>query len=54
MNGSYYEIITNGCCKGYAFVRDYMGNKCYYGTMKQCIQFIDDMMRIYGGDRDEK
>ena len=50
MNGSYYEIITNGCRRGYAFVRDYMGNKCYYGTMKQCIQFIDDMMRICGGE----
>lgn len=49
MSGSYYEIITNGCRKGYAFVRDYMGNKCYYGTMKQCKQFINDMMKIYGG-----
>lgn len=44
MNGSYYEIVTNGCKKGYAFVRDYMGNKCFYGQLEECYQFINDMM----------
>ena len=50
MNGSYYEIVSNGCKKGYAFVRDYLGNKCYYGTMKQCVKFIDDMMKVLEGE----
>ena len=50
MKGSYYEIVSNGCKKGYAFVRDYMGNKCYYGTMKQCLKFIDDMMKVKEGE----
>lgn len=44
MNGSYYEIVTNGCKKGWAFVRDYMGNKCFYGQLEACYQFINDMM----------
>lgn len=48
MSGSYYEIVSNGCKKGYAFVRDYMGNMCYYGTIKQCQKFINDMMCVIG------
>ena len=44
MMGSYYEIVTNGCKKGWAFVRDYMGNKCFYGQLEECYQFINDMM----------
>lgn len=39
----YYQIVTNGCPKGYGFVRDYMGNKCYYGTLEQCEEFIQIM-----------
>ena len=46
----YYEIVKNGCKKGYAFVRDYMGNKCYYGTLKQCYQFIEDMLSVKEGE----
>ena len=35
-----YQIVKNGCPKGYAFVRDYMGNKCFYGTIEDCKEFI--------------
>ena len=52
MKGSYYEIVSNGCAKGFAFVRDYMGNKCYYGTIQECITFINDMMNERGNDNE--
>lgn len=42
-----YTIITTGCIRGYAFVRDHLGNKCYYGTIEQCTQFIKAMTREY-------
>lgn len=38
-----YTIVKNGCPSGYAFVRDYMGNKAFYGTIKECKQFIESM-----------
>lgn len=42
-----YKIIRTGCESGYAFVRDHMGNKCYYGTVKDCEKFIKAMTREY-------
>lgn len=38
-----YTIVKNGCPSGYAFVRDYMGNKMFYGTIKDCKEFINRM-----------
>lgn len=38
-----YTIIKAGCPKGWAYVRDYMGNLCYYGTIKDCETFIKIM-----------
>lgn len=38
-----YTIVKNGCPSGYAFVRDYLGNKMYYGTIKDCKFFIEQM-----------
>lgn len=42
-----YRIITTGCSQGNGFVRDHLGNKCYYGTIKECQQFIKAMTREY-------
>ena len=39
----YYTLIKDGCPDGYAYVRDYMGNKCYYGTVDDCKAFIERM-----------
>lgn len=39
-----YEIVTNGCPDGYGFVRDYMGNKVYYGTLSECHSCIITLM----------
>lgn len=42
-----YQIIETGCSQGYAFVRDHLGNKCYYGSIKDCQQFIRAMTKEY-------
>ena len=38
-----YTIIKTGCPKGWAYVRDYMGNLVYYGRIEDCKQFISEM-----------
>ena len=35
-----YIIVKDGCRQGYGYVRDYVGNIWYYGTIKECKQFI--------------
>ena len=40
-----YQIIETGCTQGHAFVRDHLGNKCYYGSIKDCQQFIKAMTK---------
>ena len=43
-----YQIITNGCPKGWGFVRDYQGNKIFYGTIKdckRCIAILEDAFK---------
>lgn len=42
-----YQIVETGCIPGYAFVRDHLGNKCYYGTIKECSAFIKAMTKEY-------
>lgn len=42
-----YQIIETGCTRGHAFVRDHLGNKCYYGSIKECQQFIKAMTKEY-------
>lgn len=40
-----YVIIfyDTDCPEGYAYVRDYMGNLCYYGSVEACKEFIKHM-----------
>ena len=38
-----YRIDKAECPKGYSYVVDYMGNKCFYGTIKECKTFIEIM-----------
>lgn len=40
-----YEIITVGCPDGYGFVRDYQGNKIYYGTLEECRECIGILVK---------
>lgn len=36
-------LVKNGCPSGYAFVRDFYGNKMFYGTIKECKEFMYHM-----------
>ena len=36
-----FTLVTAGCPKGWAFVRDYMGNLVYYGSIEDCKAFIE-------------
>ena len=38
-----YRIEKDGCPKGWAYVVDYMGNRCYYGPIADCKEFIKAM-----------
>ena len=35
-----FTLVTAGCPKGWAFVRDYMGNLVYYGSIDDCHHFM--------------
>ena len=39
----YYQLDKSGCPKGYAYVKDFKGNRCFYGTIAECEAFIDQM-----------
>lgn len=41
--------ICKDCPKGYAYVKDYQGNLVFYGTIKECHDFIDQAMGFEGG-----
>ena len=38
-----YQIITTGCAAGYGFVRDYLGNIWYYGSVEDCQRVITEL-----------
>lgn len=40
-----YRIIEDRSRKGYGYIRDYIGNLWFYGTLEQCKQFIADIER---------
>lgn len=42
-----YSIVKNGCPSGYAYVKDYFGNMCYYGPIAECKKFIEYMWLEY-------
>lgn len=42
-----YNIIKAGCPSGYAYVKDHYGNKCFYGPIKECQQYIKYMENEY-------
>ena len=35
-----FTIVKDGCPKGWAYVRDYMGTLVYYGSIADCKEFI--------------
>lgn len=45
-----YQFYTKDCPKGWAYVRDYMGNLVYYGTEDECKLFIEAMKESIKAD----
>ena len=43
--------IGKDCPKGWAYVKDYLGNLIFYGTIKECADCIDTLLGFnQGGD----
>lgn len=40
-NMSVYSIVKTDCPSGYAYVKDFKGNMCYYGPVAECKKFIE-------------
>ena len=40
-----YQIVKDKFRSGYGYVRDYIGNLWFYGTIKECKSFISDLER---------
>lgn len=40
-----YQIIKDDGRKGYGYVKDYVGNTWFYGTLKECKEFIKEIER---------
>lgn len=38
-----YQIIKDESRKGFGYVRDYIGNVWFYGTLKECKEFITNI-----------
>lgn len=39
-----FTMIKSGCPSGYAYVRDFCGNLCYYGPVAECKKYIEYMV----------
>lgn len=40
-----YQIIKDEGRKGFGYVKDYVGNTWFYGTLKECKEFISNIER---------
>ena len=49
-NDIMYTIIKDECRKGWGFVRDYVGNTWFYGTLKECKEFIKQIEEVYADE----
>lgn len=41
-----YSIDVHGQPKGYGFVKDYQGNIYFYGSIKECEEFISRLEEV--------
>lgn len=42
-----YTIIKDESRKGWGYVRDYVGNTWFYGTIKECKEFINQIEEVF-------
>ena len=41
-----YTIVKDESRKGWGYVRDYVGNTWFYGTLKECKEFINQIEEV--------
>lgn len=42
-----YTIVKDEFRKGWGYVRDYVGNTWFYGTLKECQEFINQIEEVF-------
>ena len=45
-----YSIVKDDFRKGWGFVRDYVGNTWFYGTIKECKEFIKQITEVLSNE----
>lgn len=45
-----YSIVKDDFRKGWGFVRDYVGNTWFYGTLKECKEFIKQITEVLSNE----
>ena len=45
-----YTIVKDEFRKGWGFVRDYVGNTWFYGTLKECKEFIKQIEEVFANE----
>ena len=42
-----YQIIKDEGRKGWGYVKDYIGNTWFYGTLQECKEFISQIAEVF-------
>lgn len=42
-----YTVVKDKDRKGFGYVRDYIGNTWFYGTLQECKEFIKQIEEVY-------
>ena len=42
-----FQIIKDDFRKGFGYVKDYIGNTWFYGTLKECKEFISQIEEVF-------
>lgn len=42
-----YTIVKDESRRGWAYVKDYVGNTWFYGTIKECKEFISQIEEVF-------
>ena len=42
-----YTIVKDEFRKGFGYVKDYIGNTWFYGTIKECKEFINQITEVF-------
>ena len=42
-----YTIVKDESRRGWAYVKDYVGNTWFYGTLQECKEFIKQIEEVF-------